>query len=809
MFQVPLRTIFENLRSRGWAIVQRTLQRDRLDSAYRRSRPGASAQLPGSLQGVEPLRCGQRFHFQNCQLELEFLDPAIARFTWLPGTPTPPYALARTHWPEVDIQTREEHGVHYLESSELRIAVHTNGEVHWFAAAPSGWVLLRRDQPPLRSGEGWQAAFAARPEQAFFGLGEQAGPFNLRGQVRRCWNTDPGGSYAPGADPIYMPIPIYLSLHADGAYLIFYENPFPSEFNFAQRDATVQVSFEAGQLRGYLIPGPPQRCLERYTELTGRAPLPPLWSLGLHQSRWGYRNETDIRQVAEGYRQHRLPLSAIHLDIDYMHGYRVFTVDEQRFPNLPALSSELSTAGVRLVTILDPGVKADPTYPVYQDGLSQGSFASLDGSTPYLGAVWPGTSAFPDFTSPAVRRWWGSYYPRLLEAGIAGFWHDMNEPTNFMAWGDLTLPLAVKHDLDGQGGDHRQAHNLYALQMNRAGYEALRSLRPQQRPWLLSRSGWAGQQRYAWNWTGDTETSWPVLRMTIATVLGLGLSGFPFSGPDIGGFSGSPDAELMLRWFQLATLLPFFRIHSAAGTARREPWTFGEPAITIMRHMIHLRQRLLPYLYTLAWQASQTGAPLVRPLWWEFPQEALTTGKPDCFLLGDSLLVAPVLEKGASSRSIHLPQGEWIDFWSEQRLCGPAEFELDAPLKRLPILVRAGALLPCEPQPGAIELHFYPASTPDANLHAGLLYSDAGDGYGAHRLDRFDARPSPGNQLHLSWKTEGDYPLPGDHLPFIVHGAALARASLDGAGMTIQNNTFHLPALASGQRLLTLYYGNP
>lgn len=802
----PLKLILDNLRRRGWSIVRRTLQRDRLDAAYRRRQTASLARPPGPLREVTQTPSGMLFDFMNCTLEIEFLEPAIARFTWQPGVPTPPYALARTQWPAVEFRANQVNDTYHLESSQLRIAVHPQGSLQWYTTTDSGWSLLRSDDPPQRIGECWKAASPVQEGEAFHGLGEQSGPFNLRGQVRRCWNTDPGGSYAPGADPIYMPIPVYLSRHTQGAYLVFYENSFPSQFDFAGQDEIVQVTFEAGQLRGYLIPGPPQHSLERYTELTGRAPLPPRWSLGLHQSRWGYKDEIDIRQVAAGYRQHDLPLAAIHLDIDYMHGYRVFSVDADRFPDLPALADELAAQGIRLVTILDPGVKADPAYPVFKHGLEQSSFASLDGATPYIGVVWPGESAYPDFTSPAVRRWWGDFYPVLLDAGVAGFWHDMNEPTSFMAWGDLTLPLAVKHHLDGQGGDHRQAHNLYALQMNRAGYEALYDLRPQQRPWLLSRSGWAGQQRYAWNWTGDTETSWPVLRMTIATLLGLGLSGFPFSGPDIGGFSGSPDAELMLRWFQLAALMPFFRIHSAAGTARREPWTFGEPALAIMRRMIHLRQRLLPYIYTLAWQASQTGAPLVRPLWWEFPQEAHITGEPDCFLLGDCLLVAPVLEQGAHTRRLRLPAGEWIDYWSEQRFHGPGEIELPAPLERLPLLVRAGALLPVETETGALELHHYPVSPPDSDMYGGLLYSDAGDGYGAARLDRFELKSVSGKDLQWVWKTEGAFPLPGGSLRFVAHGAAIARASLDGNDLPVQDNTFYLSPAPGEERILRLIY---
>ena len=354
--------------------------------------------------------------------------------------------------------------------------------------------------------------------------------------------------------------------------------------------------------------------MERFTELTGRAPLPPRWVLGFHQSRWGYKTDLDIRQVMAGFKEHDLPLGAIHLDIDYMDGYRVFTVDTQRFPDLKALANELHQQGTRLVTIIDAGVKLDPGYRIYQSGLEQNLFCKLPNGKVLSGLVWPGQSVFPDFTNPQVRQAWGEKYSFLLDQGVDGIWHDMNEPTSFVAWGDMTLPLSTCHDLEGHPGDHRQAHNYYALLMNRATFEGLRRLNPDRRPWIISRSGYAGLQRYAWNWTGDTETSWDALRRTIGTVIGLGLSGIPFTGPDVGGFSGSPSAELFIRWLELGAFLPFFRTHSSLGTPRREPWVYGEPYTSIARQVLKNRLRLLPYLYSSVWQTCQTGIPMARPL---------------------------------------------------------------------------------------------------------------------------------------------------------------------------------------------------
>ncbi|UCF62586.1 MAG: alpha-glucosidase, partial [Anaerolineaceae bacterium] len=417
---------------------------------------------------------------------------------------------------------------------------------------------------------------------------------------------------------------------------------------------------------------------ERYTELTGRPVLPPRWAFGYHQSRWGYKSEGMIRELVAGFLEHALPISAIHLDIDYMKGYRVFTVDSERFPDLAGFTHELESQGIKIVTILDCGVKSDPQYSVYNEGLAEDVFCKGPDAEVLYGPVWPGWCAFPDFTQPKTRSWWGSYYGRLLELGVAGIWHDMNEPAVFSAWGDYTLPQSTQHDLEGRGGDHREAHNLYGLLMNRSGYEALRELRPDRRPWIVTRSGWAGIQRYAWHWTGDTESSWRSLRMTVSMILNLGLSGVPFVGPDIGGFSGSPSAELFTRWFQLATFLPFFRTHSAVFTPPREPWVFGEPYLTIIRDFLGLRYKLLPYFYTLAWQSHQYGHPMVRPLFWHDVEDPNLWGIDDAFLLGKNLLVAPILEESASSRHLVLPKGNWFNFWDDTILQGPGEVETSA-----------------------------------------------------------------------------------------------------------------------------------
>lgn len=764
--------------------VRAAWERDRLERAYfpRRKIPW---QPVSPFEDLSRLPNGVRLIGPEVALEIVFLAPDAVRLTWTPGLLPVPYAIAREPAEEAPFTVREGSAGWVLEGPALRIEVAREGRLRF--ADPAGRIW-RAEDPPERQGEAWRHRVRLRPEERLYGLGERAAPLNRRGRIYRMWNRDPGGSYGPGADPLYLGIPLWISRHSDGAYLVFYENPFEAWFDLgATEPDAAWVTFTGGALRYYVFYGPSPRLLARYTELTGRPPLPPRWALGFHQSRWSYMSADEVRAVVEGFRAHNLPLHAIHLDIDYMDGYRVFTVDRERFPDLPGLIRELEGQGVRTVVILDPGVKADPGYPIYREGEQGGCFCCLPDGRVYHGLVWPGWCAFPDFTDPEVRAWWGDHYRRFAEIGAAGFWHDMNEPTAFVAWGEPTLPRCVRHAMEGRGGDHREAHNLYGLLMNRAAWEAMRRLRPDCRPFLLTRSGWAGVQRYAWTWTGDVESSWAALRQTIATVLGLGLSGIPYAGPDIGGFSGAPSAELFIRWFQAAAFMPFFRNHAAKGTPRREPWAFGEPALSIVRAFLRLRVRLLPYLYTLAWEAADTGAPLVRPLFWPDAEDPSLWEIEDAFLLGPALLVAPVIEAGARTRRVILPSGEWFDFWTDRRWVGPGEIEGEAPLERIPVFVRAGRFLPMDEE--GLTLHLY---VPSEGGGEGVLYQDAGDGFGPYRVDRFRMERE-GSMLRVRRASEGDFLWPGEMIILRLHGFSAVRAEADGRRIEGEGDRWEAP----------------
>lgn len=742
----------------------------------------------GSIKEVRSIPSGAVFSFENAEMEVVFLAPDLVRITWTPGELPLPYALTDNTWEEVKIHFHEDPNGWDLSSSRLTLVIDTDGCTEIYNRDDQ---LLREEKPPVRIGTSWIQESNMRDAETIHGLGERATSFNLRGGTYQLWNHESSGAYDSSSDPLYVSIPVYHSIHQEGSYLIFYENSHKGNIRFPNRQQDSQethstVQFLGGALRYYITPGTPDKTLERYTRLTGRAPLPPKWSLGYHQCRWGYKSEADIREVVQGFETRGLPLRGVHLDIDYMDDYRVFTVDKKRFPDLAQLSQDMKDRGIELVTILDPGVKVDKNYSVYREGMEKDVFVKLPDGRPARGRVWPGWCVFPDFTSSKTREWWRSHYAELLQAGIRGFWHDMNEPSAFAAWGLPTLPKMAQYSFEGRGGNHIEANNLFGLLNIQAGYQALREHKPEQRPWILSRSGWAGMQRYAWNWTGDVETSWDAMRTTLRIMLGLGLSGIPYSGSDIGGFGGHPDAELFTRWFQMAALNPFFRGHSAASTPRREPWVYDQATTEIVRKYLEFRVQLIPYLYTLAWQAHQTGHPLMRPLFWL--DEPELTAIDDAFLLGESLLVAPVMEPGATHRSVQIPGGTWYGLWDNQSYNGPASLTADAPIDQIPVFVRGGKVLPLA-DGNNLHLHAYASPSETEQSVISTMYSDAGDGYGAWRVDRFHSTWN-GTAYQVTRSEQGDYPFPYDEITVSIHGFKASTVIVDGEEQHLENGQF-------------------
>ncbi|MFD7108092.1 glycoside hydrolase family 31 protein [Streptomyces celluloflavus] len=601
-------------------------------------------------------------------------------------------------------------------------------------------------------GSRWVQRSEVAADARFFGLGGRAHGPRLRDGVYRLWNTDPGGAFGPGDDPLSLTMPVQLVVADAGTHLVFHDNSWDGRVTLREgeegagsghdRPGTCEVRMDGGPLRYWVLAGTPARVLLGWTALTGAPALPPRWALGPQHARWGFGGAAEVRRVVAGYRERGLPLAAVHLDIDHYDGHRVFTVDRERYPDLPGLARELRADGVRLVSIVDPAVKAEPGGAVYDSGAAAGAFVRDARGREVRGVVWPGETVYPDFTDARVRKWWGALYAERLAQGFAGVWHDMNEPVSFAVFGEPTLPRSARHALEGRGGDHREAHNVYALAMARAGYEALCELRPDERPFLFSRSGWAGLQRYGGSWSGDVATGWPGLRASLSLVLGLGLCGVPYSGPDIGGFSGVPSPELYLRWFQLGAYLPLFRTHSAIRAGRREPWEYGPQVLEHARAALRERVRLLPYFDTLGQLARLTGAPYVRPLWWNAPRDRALRDCEDAFLLGDALLVAPVLEPGATRRAVRLPRGRWYDTATGQAYEGPGQVWVAAPLSRIPVLARAGAVLPVAGADGTTELEVWAPAA--GHRGGGPVVPDAGDGWRRPNVERFTSRLEDG-----------------------------------------------------------------
>lgn len=539
----------------------------------------------------------------------------------------------------------------------------------------------------------------------FYGFGERGGA-RLERSGRRWvnWATDPAHSHGPDVDPMYMAVPVYTSVRPGLAYSVFYNNTFYSEFDLSD---PAELRFEArgGEIDYTICFGPtPAEALEALSELLGRMPLPPRWALGYHQSRWSYGSQDEVLKLAREFRARRIPCDVIHLDIDYMDGYRDFTWNRERFPDPPAMLGLLGSMGFKVVTIIDAGVKIDPAYEVYRSGLQKDVFIRKADGELANGYVWPDDSVFCDYLRPDVRAFWAERVQALARQGVRGIWCDMNEPVLFdkpfsQGGGGIgTLPLDAVQGPAGERTTHAEAHNLFGLGMARATYEGLKQANPSEQPFVLSRSGFAGIQRWSASWMGDNDSWWEHLEMSLPQMMNMSLSGVPFTGVDIGGFGNNASGELFARWMQIGALYPFCRGHSSIGTRQQEPWAFGPQVEAICRSALNLRYRSITYLYNLFQQASLRGLPIFRPLLYDFPDDPAVYELHDEVMIGPALLAAPILRPGQRARAVYLPQGEWRDRNSGERIQGGRWIMAEAPLERMPLYQRAGWDVPIDPE---------------------------------------------------------------------------------------------------------------
>lgn len=552
--------------------------------------------------------------------------------------------------------------------------------------------------PSLDAPSSYQVCKQLNGDEHFYGLGDKTGFLDKKGYDYIMWNSDNPEPHVenPKFRALYKSIPFFIVLRPNVVYGIFADNPHKSFFDMGY-ESTDYYSFSAakGELDYYFIYAEDMAgILSAYTELTGRPPLPQLWTLGYHQSRWSYSSADEVLELAKNFRKYHIPCDAIHLDIDYMDHYKVFTSDDQRFPDLTALSDELAKLGIKLVSIIDPGVKAEEGYELYDVGVREGYFATTPEGDIYHNVVWPGDSVFPDFTSSKVRKWWAEQSKFQTKHHIRGIWNDMNEPASFK--GPLPDDVVFAGDPDSPELLHEDIHNVYGHLMAKATYEGLKQ-NDGKRPFVITRACYSGTQKYSTAWTGDNQSLWSHLKMSIPQLLNLGLSGMPLVGTDIGGFGANTTAELLCRWIQANCFSPLFRNHSAKYTRRQEPWQFDDETLNIYRHYVDLHYHFLPYLYDLCYQASQTGMPILRPLVLHYPNDTNTVQCNDEYLVGDKILVAPITDQGARMRSVYLPEGGWIRKKDGVYFPGKQYILQDAPLDYCPIFIKAGSILPAYP----------------------------------------------------------------------------------------------------------------
>jgi alpha-glucosidase len=695
------------------------------------------------------------------------------------------WAVERTAWPELIYEAGGAGNAIMLEPKGYTLE--TRLEPFDFTVSwPDGTVFAEHD-PARRMGliastGGARCYLKLNVGERIIGAGERTQGFDRRGTHIVFWNSDPPMLHTEQTGSMYASIPFWMVARPDGrVWGVFMDSVARSDLDAgASEPNLLSFGVEAGDLTFYLLAGPtPEAVLVQYSELTGRTPMPPRWALGYGQSRWSYFPEESLRAVAKEFRARRIPCDHLWLDIDYMDGYRVFTWSPTRFPDPTRLLSDLGKEGFRVVTIIDPGVKVDPTDPTYAEGAARDYFVRRPDGELFTGVVWPGESVFTDYCRADARLWWGDLHRALLDAGVAGIWDDMNEPalTNLLVAGarvpeDRTMAgdaLQRPDGADGPAEPHAQLHNAYGLLMARATREGLERLRPNERAFVLSRAGYAGIQRYAAIWTGDNHSRWEHLALATRMALSLGISGIPFVGFDTGGFWESADGELLTRFTQLGALFPFFRNHSAIISEPQEPWAFGQPWESLIRQAIESRYRLLPYLYTLTAKAAQSGAPMTRPMIYHWHADPAVAGLDDQFTLGADLLAAPVLATRQLQRDVRFPAGcVWRDWLTGQRYVGPLTARVESPLDVSPLFQREGSIIPLGPVMQYVgEMDVEPLTLvcslgPDVNATAsGTLYEDDGETHdyksGGWRETTYSAE-RVGDQLFFSAAAlRGDY----------------------------------------------------
>ena len=622
-------------------------------------------------------------------------------------------------------------------------------------------------------------------DEKFIGLGEKTGNLNRFGSAYVNWNTD-YFAYGVNDDPLYMSIPFYIGTHAKGSYGIYFDNTHKSVFNFgASTNRFTYFSAEDGDMDYYFIHEPTvAEIISSYTSLTGRMKMPPKWALGFQQCRYSYYPDKEVYTLANTFRDKDMPADVIYLDIHHMEAYKVFTFDGEKFPDPQSMIAKLKEKGFRVVVIMDPGIKTEKGYKPYDEGAANGLFVKYPDNQQYEAQVWPGWCAFPDFTKEETRQWWMEKMEFYTAAGVDGFWTDMNEPAS---WGQFT-PNLLEFDMDGNPSSHRKARNVYGMQMARAAQEGSIFQKPDERPFVLTRSGFAGIQRFAAAWTGDNQSSDEHMLAGVRLVNSLGLSGVSFAGYDIGGFAGEASKSLFARWMSIGAFSPFFRAHTMINSKDAEPWTFGEEVEEISRNYMKLRYKLLPTIYSKFYESTQNGLPLASSLAIKFTQDnkIFDSAFQNQYLFCDSFLVAPV-ESTKEITKVYLPETAWYYLFTDQLYQGNQTIYQDCPLSYLPIYVKSGSVYTSQSEvsftnenhDGMLRVHVYSGQKGSIFTH----YEDDGKSWNFENGD-FHKRLieyNPSKESLTFANPEGSFKSNFDTVRIYFHGFKNDKVEVNGA----------------------------
>lgn len=729
-------------------------------------------------------------------LSIQVLNPTTFRVRSHP--------LNGSNFPETFALIGEPKPVHFeINDSENEIEIDTGSSkliinkrpirLRFFSA---DGTLISEDDPGL--GMVWDESEVTnyrklQSGERFFGLGEKTGPLDKAGIQYRNHNTD-AYSYNRDSDPLYVSCPFFMGMAHERLYGIFFNNSSQTTFNFgAANDRFSFFRAERGPLDYFFFSGPTAASiLENYTALTGRCSLPPLWSLGFQQCRYSYFPESEVKRIAHTFREKELPCDVIYLDIHYMDECKVFTWDGKKFPDPASMIEYLEKLGFKVVVILDPGIKVEEGYGAYEEGVERDIFIKYPDGQRFRGEAWPGWCHFPDFTSQKAREWWSRKVEEMTEFGVAGFWNDMNEPA---MWGHHT-PNLLPMNMNGDGGSMKEGRNVYGMQMSRATLEGAERGLNGRRTFNLTRAGFSGTQRYSAIWTGDNYANDEHLLLGARMINSMGLSGFAFTGNDIGGFAGNASGQLYVRWMAQAVFQPLMRAHTMVNSISSEPWSFGEENLAIVRSHLKLRYALLPHIYSLFRESTKNGMPPVRSMIFDYADEWKIFTEPfeNQFLLGKDLLVCPMASEEIISK-VYLPKGTWFHFFSDRVYEGGSEYLIETPLETIPVFVRGGGIIPVqsptqttqEPNDGVLRIHLYFGG--EGNY---TFYEDNGSTFdyqnGAYRETSFQLS---GNKLSVKILHE-DYKSGFEKIRLYLHGSKAEKALINNDVLKILKDELNI-----------------